>query len=213
MLSKTITKMARVEDVMTYADSLVGLPFRWYVPGENAFVADDRFWCADLDAPTAEYIREQNKTIVCTGLPNLMRRFLRLPIPGGLNGNIRGKYRELLQQFPGGTGAWFKYFHQNKRLQKIDLKKHYPRGTLLIARFKDDNTDQGHLAVVYDNVDDSKTVFDQTIIHSTPTVDYGDRDKFENHGAVTIEPFMVSAKAWGRKYYEYVCLPENWLQN
>jgi hypothetical protein len=143
-----------------------------------------------------------------------LRRNSGLTIPG-LNGNINGKYKELFKTLPGGTGAWYKYLHQRKRLEKLDMKKRYPKGTLLLARFKDNETDQGHLAVVYEDAEESKTINDQLIIHSVPDILYTDRDKHKNHGSVKAEPYSISNNEFkykGKKsYYTYVCLPENWL--
>jgi len=203
-----------VENALDYATSLIGAPFRWYDPELDSFIGTDKFWCENACAPTASDIIENDKSIVCAGFPNLLRRKLGLPIPG-LNGNITGKTKEMYKAFPGGTGAWFQYFHQRKRLEKLDMKKRYPKGTLLLARFKDNDNDQGHLAVVYEDADESKTINDQLIIHSVPDILYTDRDKHKNHGSVKAELYSISNNEFkykGKKsYYTYVCLPENWL--
>jgi|LauGreSBDMM110SN_4_FD.fasta_scaffold76869_1 hypothetical protein len=206
-----------IEDAVAYAWTLNGLPFRWYVNGEmETFSGDNAFWCENSPPPSAEEIRVQDKYIVCTGLPNLMRRFCGLTIPG-LGPKIRGKYGDLYKQYPGGTTAWFAYLYQNKRVQKFDIKARYPRGTLLMARYKAKDfgeKDQGHLAVVYDDVDETKTIKDQQIIHSTPTTDYKNRDSCKDHGSVKIESFNISNELfkWDKvSYYKWVCLPEDWL--
>jgi len=203
-----------VNKALEYAESLIGLPFRWYDPDLDSFIGTDKFWCENREAPTSLQIKENDKSIVCAGFPNLLRRKVGLTIPG-LNGNINGKYKELFKSYPGGTGAWFLYLFQRKRLEKLDMKKRYPKGTLLLARFKDNETDQGHLAVVYDDSDDIKSINDQLIIHSAPDILYTERDKHKNHGSVKVEPYSVSNdkfKYIGKKsYYTHICLPENWL--
>ena len=203
-----------IENALDYATSLIGAPFRWYDPELDSFIGTDKFWCENACAPTASDIIENDKSIVCAGFPNLLRRKLGLPIPG-LNGNITGKTKEMYKAFPGGTGAWFQYFHQRKRLEKLDMKKRYPKGTLLLARFKDNETDQGHLAVVYEDIDETKTINDQLIIHSCPDIPYSDRKNHKNHGSVKAELYSISNNEYkykGKKsYYTYVCLPENWL--
>jgi hypothetical protein len=203
-----------IEHALDYATSLIGAPFRWYDEELDSFIGTDKFWCENSSAPTASYIIENDKSIVCSGLPNLLRRKLGLPIPG-LNGNIRGKTKEMYKAFPGGTGAWFQYFHQRKRLEKLDMKKRYPKGTLLLARFKDNDNDQGHLAVVYEDTDETKTINDQLIIHSVPDILYTERNKHKNHGSVKAELYSISNNEFKYKdkksYYTYVCLPENWL--
>jgi hypothetical protein len=202
-----------IQDALNYAETLVGLPFRWYDPAIDEFSGNDKFWCENAKAPNHDDILSQNKSIVCTGIINLIRRFCLLTIPG-MGGPIRGKYSEVYKSSPGGTGAWFAYLNQNKRLQKLDMKMQYPKGTLLIARFKGLEKDQGHVAVVWNEVDVSKTIADQLIIHSTPSIDYKDRDQHVNHGEVLIEPFHISNNIWKwdkHSYYKFVCLPENWL--
>jgi len=202
-----------IDNAVNYAESLLGLPFRWYDPDVDSFIGTDKFWCANEVAPSAKEIVDNDASICCAGFPNLLRRFQGLCVPGLVN-SIRGKHSEYYKQFPGGTGAWFLYLYQNNRLQRFDRKKRYPRGTLLIARFKDNEKDQGHLAVVYDDVDEDKTIREQKIIHSVPTIDYKERHKHKNHGSTVVEPFLVSDDKfkWDRySYYKWVCLPENWL--
>jgi hypothetical protein len=203
-----------VSEVLNYAKSLEGVPFRWYDPDLDKFTGDDKFWCENLPAPSAEEIRENDKSVLCSGFPNLLRRFRGLSIPG--TGKLmRGKYAEIYKQYPGGTGSWFAHLNQNKRLEKLDISKKYPKGTLLIARFKSNEKDQGHLAVVYEDIEESKTIIDQLIIHASPhEVDYGKRHEHRNHGSVIVEQFHISDKVWRWdkiSYYKYVCLPENWL--
>lgn len=209
-----------INDAIEYVKTLIGIPYRWYEEGEDAFSGSDKFWAINLPAPSTTEIIQHNKSIVCTGLINLMRRHNGLKIPG-LDGDITGKYREFYKKYPGGTGAWFLYLYQKKRLEKIDLNKHYPNGTLLLARFKSNEDDQGHVAVVCDlecdNRKNKKPLNDQLIIHAVPCIPYKDRKKFDNHGSVKIEPFHILndkeriKKKNKKTYYTYVCLPENWL--
>jgi len=204
---------SNVNLAISYAESLVGLPFRWYDPAVDSFVGHDKFWCENSPPPSAEEIKTNEKAIVCTGLPNLIRRFCGLRVPG-LGHVIRGKYSDVIKAFPGGTGAWYAHLRQNKRLQKLNMKERYPKGTLLIARFKSDDKDQGHLAIIYDDVDETKNITHQQVIHSAPTIEYPDRANAIDHGAVIIEPFTVSNNLWKWdkiSYYKFVCLPENWL--
>jgi hypothetical protein len=202
-----------IVNVFDYATSLIGVPYRWYVEELDSFNGFDKFWCENKPAPSVVEINFNDKSIVCTGLINLLRRKSGLSIPG-LNGNIKGKYKELYKQYPGGTGAWFLYLYQRKRLEKLDMKKKYPKGTLLLARFKDNETDQGHVAVVYEDIDEINTINDQLIIHASPDILYTDRDKYKNHGRVKVEKFCISNNEWrgkNKSYYTHACLPEAWL--
>jgi hypothetical protein len=85
---------------MIYAESLKGIPFRWYVNGElQTFTGDNAFWCENSPPPSAAEIIKKDKYIVCTGLPNLLRRVCGLTIPG-LGPRIRGKYGDVYKKFP-----------------------------------------------------------------------------------------------------------------
>lgn len=193
---------------------MLGIPYRWYDENVDTFNGIDKFWCENTPAPSAFEIIKNDKSIVCTGFINLLRRKLGLDIPG-LDGNIRGKYKELYRKYPGGTGAWFLYLNQRKCLEKLDMNMKYPKGTLLLARFKNNGEfDQGHAAVVYDDMDNTTTINDQLIIHASPDILYTDKDKYKNHGSVKIEPFYISNNNWKSKkksYYTFVCYPEKWL--
>jgi hypothetical protein len=204
----------KLNNIIEYAESLIGVPYRWYDSELDSFNGTDKFWCENTSAPCSNEINKNGKSIVCTGLINLMRRKSGLSIPG-LNGNIIGKYKELFKMYPGGTGAWFLYLHQRKRLEKLDMKKKYSKGTLLLARFKDNENDQGHVAVFYNDINESQTIDEQLIIHASPDILFVDRDKYQNHGSVKVEKFCISNNKYkykGKKsYYTHVCLPENWL--
>ena len=63
--------VSNINEPMLYVESLVGLPFRWYVNGElQTFTGDNAFWCENSPPPSAEEIRGEDKNIDSTGLPN-----------------------------------------------------------------------------------------------------------------------------------------------
>jgi hypothetical protein len=208
--------ISNIDNALNYVETLIGLPYRWYNSDVDTFNGGDKFWCENSPAPLADEIHKEDRSICCAGIPNLMRRCLGYSVPG-LNGNIQGEYRELYEKYPGGTGAWFLYLYQNNRIEELDTKKTYPKGTLLLAQFKDNDADQGHLAVVYNEIDgnnNSQTICDQLIIHSYPTVSYNDKKNHKNHGVVGVNEFHISNNLWkydSDSYYKFVCLPENWL--
>lgn len=192
-----------IENVMAYAQTLVGLPYRWYTPNE-VFEGNNKFWADNNKHVTAEYIKKNDKCIVCTGLINLMRRYMNLRIPG-TEDTMDISVRDLYKDCPGGTGAWFVYLQNNNRLEKINRYKSYPKGTLLLAPWISDIGDQGHAAVVLDK---SKTLIDQKIIHARPTLECNECNVTKNHGSLEIESFISYDKG---TYFKYVCYPENWL--
>jgi cell wall-associated NlpC family hydrolase len=85
--------------------------------------------------------------------------------------------------YAGGTYEWFTYLDRKKKLHHFDSTKHYPKGTLLLRCFRNKD-DDGHLAIVRGK---------QKVIHS-----------IRNYG-------VIHDSVWPT-YYEFVCLPEDWLQ-
>lgn len=199
-----------INSSLIYAKTLIGIPYRWYRTGD-VLDCDDKFWACNENSVDTAYIRKNDKCIVCTGLTNLMRRYMNLTIPG-LNENIPDEYKELGKSYPGGTSIWFIYLKENNRLHKLDTTKSYPKGTLLLAPYINDEIDQGHVGVVFDNVTSvHHTIMDQRIIHSFATVSYVNSFHMKNHGSTEIEPFSKSHNWVKNGYYQYVSLPENWL--
>jgi cell wall-associated NlpC family hydrolase len=154
---------ATVEIAIDYAKSLLGIPYRWH---DDCYIdeLDDKFFSVDKPAPNASELIKADKSIVCTGLINLIRRKLALPIP---------QYGH----YPGGTVAWFKYLE--KHLKKIDIAITYPAGTLLLRKYAGPS-DQGHLAIV---------VSENSIIHAAAEIPYEQRHAQKNHGSVQINTY------------------------
>lgn len=177
---------------MKYAESLVGTKYNWYRGDISDFTKEDKFYA--INGPPPPRI----KTLVCAGLTNLMRRYMGLPIPGTNAAPIKGKYASAINNiYPGGTGSYFYYFKKQKLSNKCIL----PVGTLLLANYKDDENDQGHVAVVYKSSDNLKT---HLIIHAI-------------FPYTTIEPFIVANKKLCESthtkslYFTHFVLPENWI--
>ncbi len=198
-----------IDAVISYSKTLIGIPYRWYRTGEK-LECDDKFWACNEHSVTAKYIKENDKCIVCTGLINLMRRYNNLTIPG-LNENLPDAYKELGKSYPGGTSIWFIYLNENNRLQKLDTTRSYPKGTLLLARYQNDHINQGHVAVIVNDVNNENTIMDQQIIHSFATEPYIVSFDLKNHGLTEIEQFNISHNWVKGGYYEFVSLPEKWI--
>ena len=82
---------------------------------------NEPFWVSNSPLPDFNYIYKKGST--CVGLINILRRHLNLEIPGIIT-------NEKKDEFPGGTGSWFKYLNEKNRLLEIDYSKKYPEGTL-----------------------------------------------------------------------------------
>ena len=176
-----------IEYLHTFAELKV--PYRWWkiwMP----FYQDDMFYTQDGKPPTAHELIEQDKSIVCSGLINLARRFMNLPVP-----EIDG--------IKGTTWTWFRYLDKK---EPIDTSKSYPVGTMLLRDYSD-SQDQGHVAII---VTKGIHIHTQTIIHAIPfhPID----SPLKNVGHVCLTQFVDSHYyPDGRTFYTHICLPEYWL--
>ena len=145
---------------------MLGIPYRWYDGTKYIDELDDpedQFYSVDGPAPDPHTLISANKSIVCAGIINLIRRKLSLPIPQ-------------FGRYPGGTAAWANYLE--KHLEECN-SRYYPIGTLLIRKYAND-TDQGHLAVV---------ISYNHIIHAAAEIPLEQRHKQKNHGSVRIDTY------------------------
>ena len=184
------------QKALAYAHTLIGLPYRWYMGAGEAITGDDKFYAADGPAPAAADLRAGDKSIVCTGVANLMRRFVGLPVPSA---NAAAGI-----PYPGTTDAWFYYLESARKLQEFDIGAahagKYPAGSLLLRNFSDVETDQGHVAVLIDS---------RRILHAYA---FGASPKPGNDGECGITSLEVSHYYYGADgYYTHICLADDWL--
>jgi hypothetical protein len=197
--------MSKINEVINYAKSMIGVPYRWHRDGDK-IMGDDKFWAENGNMITRNEIDSSDKCIVCTGLTNLMRRYMGLTIPG-MDGSLNDVEGNI---YPGTTGIWFEYLSRKGRLEKLDIKKKYPAGTMVLKNFVDIETDQGHVAVLIDNGVDS--IMDQKIIHAYAEFNYKESHGIKNVGITGITDFKISHYYCSDDgYYTHVCLPENWI--
>ena len=113
-------------DVLKYALKFEGTPYVLWKPHMGSPITDGPpFWVVNSFIP--DYNEIYKKGMCCVGLSNLMRRFQGLQIPGTVD-----NYK---MEFIGGTSSWFNYLMNTNRLDDIDFKKQYPKGTLLIQNY------------------------------------------------------------------------------
>lgn len=125
--------------MFSYAESLLGVQYRWWHEGDTCLGDQPPFYAAD--GPPPEAPSELN----CAGFINCLARFAGRPIPGVAAG----------LWYAGGTYAW--YEELAPKCVSIDAATTRP-GALLIRRFRDE-ADQGHLGIVW---------IDGRIIHCWP---------------------------------------------
>jgi hypothetical protein len=187
-----------IRSALAYAHTLIGLPYRWYRAGEE-ITGDDKFYATDLPPPSAVELKAADKSIVCTGLANLMRRFVGLPVPpADADADV---------PFPGTTDAWLYYLHTRSILEPFDIDAanagKYPAGSLLLRNFSSIDTDQGHVAVLIDPFN---------ILHAYAICEYMESSGDQNAGTCNITNVRFSHYYNGHPgYYTHICRAENWL--
>ena len=146
------------------------------------------FWIEKEKLPNVELIKKEGS--VCVGFTNLVRRLMKLEIPGDITGKKK-------KDWVGGTEAWFDYLKKEKRLEKIDFNKVYPKGTLLLHNFNP--KDQGHVAVT---INSSKLgLLNSKIIHNT------NEKNINLYGT-----YIHKLKEYENyKRFTHICLPQDWI--
>jgi cell wall-associated NlpC family hydrolase len=176
--------MVKIEDILKYAKSLVGLKYTWWKSGSTT--KDKHPFYVDA-IPTKTYIKKNG--ICCAGLINIMRQKAGYEVPG-------------IGIYKGGTYSWYKYLKKKKVLEKFDDNKNYPLGTLFLRKYRNAE-DQGHVSVYIKKGKIPKKPLYGEIIHA-----YAED---ENGGKVGITSLGASHFTLKNGYYEYAILPKNWL--
>lgn len=189
----------KVKKALTFAKKLVGIKYKWWTPQTNMLEDGAPQWSVNKKNKELNKIDGTN----CAGFINLIRRHLKLTIPGTEIKNYK---------YPGGTYIWFKTLYKKGLLEEFNPKKSYPAGTLLLRNFKN-NYDQGHVAVIYKENKDN--VFLSKIIHSFSDTEYNPKSTYSLPG-VTIEPlgrifFFFKIDKNNKGYMTHICYPKYWL--
>jgi cell wall-associated NlpC family hydrolase len=117
----------KIHTITVYGQSLVGAPYRWWVPDHSErgisyvgapFYADDKTY-------SSEYVMKHG--VNCAGLVNLLAR-------------------EIGIESKGGALMWMGLNVLNLELFESDKIETYPKGSLLFREYRSD-TDQGHMAI------------------------------------------------------------------
>ena len=172
----------KIDKGLQYAEKLVGI--RYSVSSKAPTKDSCPFWNRDGPAPSIEDVKKGG--LACVGVTNLIRRHLGLKIP-----TEKGNWKDV---FPGGSGAWFRYFKDKKRLHKINYNKTYPKGTLLLQNWNP--KDMGHVAIVW--TENKKGLSHSKILHC----------RHDGPKSVVIDPLDDYTM---KRRFTHVCLPEDWL--
>ena len=148
--------------------------------------------------------------VVCTGLIHLMRRKSGLPYLLVKNNKLYLNEASATKNSDifAGVGDWFSYLKKNKRLQKFDMNKSYPKGTLLLRNYN--KIDKGHLAVIYK--ENKKGVLFSSLVHSVGWVNNDSGQKVNVIDACVGKNYFAQYNGTTNTgHYTHICLPENWL--
>ncbi|CAE7504047.1 unnamed protein product [Symbiodinium natans] len=167
-----------VEAAIEYALKLSGVPYGWWRGGDIPKKAP--MWAEDGPAPAPEMVESCN----CAGLTNLMLRSVGQPLPSHKDNGC------------GGTGAYGAVYASV--WQSFDLETIYPRGTLLLRKYRSVE-DQGHVAVVLEPAGRDAKVL-QSHCAGFPSTSPG------------VNATYTVAESHCGGYYEFAVLPTDWLQ-
>lgn len=193
----SIDQQKLINKAIRYAKKFENFPYK--LSGSlppNPDKDNEPFWFQNEKPPKLTLVKK--KGLSCVGLANLIRRFMGLQVPGKVTGQ---KLTALTKKWPGSTSAWFQYLKNNKRLEKIDFNKVYPKGTLLVQNFN--SKDQGHLSITINS--SKKGLLESNIIHAINDKDVTTGKIYKK---VTIEKLK---EYYNYKRHTHVCLPQNWI--
>tara|TARA_Y100001954_G_C15802593_1_gene600947 strand:+ start:1338 stop:1925 length:588 start_codon:yes stop_codon:yes gene_type:complete len=180
----------KISTVIKYVKKFKGCPYKKYCSNQGQTKDAPPFWVENKELPAFDFIYK--KGLVCAGLANIARRYMKLEVPGNITGMRKST-------FIGGTYAWFIYLKNKKRLEKINFEKQYPKGTLLLQNYNP--KDQGHVAI---SINSSKRgLLQSKIVHAINGTWNG-----KKYNCTVIE------KLNDYPYYNrftHICLPQNWL--
>lgn len=191
-------KSENVTTALAYAQSTIGSKYKWWHSGQSMIGDHGPFWAVNAPPPDAETVKES--VTVCTGVINLMRRKVGLSVPG---------VKENHTDSAGGTYDWFEYLKEEGRLVPFDINNKYPKGTLLLAPWVDDEN-QGHVAVIA--TEGASNVLYEKLLHSYSDEAYTANNFEKVLPGISLNDSVGWSHFWSPTgYYTHACLPENWL--
>lgn len=129
---------------LSYLDSLVGIPYVWWMEGDICLGDAGPFWAASGPPPSRQRLEQEG--ICCAGVLNLLCRQLNAEIPGVREGLWNA----------GGTYVWEAYWRSKDMLRPWNSTEPLLPGTILFLPYESE-LQQGHVAVAVDS---------DTILHS-----------------------------------------------
>ena len=171
--------MTNIEKALDFGIKLIGTPYGYWKGG--ACETSAPMFSNQEPLPKKEDITSLN----CAGLVNLMLKSIGKEIPYN-NDNI------------GGTSAYYDYY--NTKLLNFHINNFYPKGTLLIRRYRNIN-DQGHLSIILEDKGKNSLVLQSHV-----------EGEFLKSNSPGVNSNYTLKESHHEDYYEYIVLPEDWLQ-
>lgn len=175
---------SKLDHMNRYLIQLVGKPYKFW-EGEDIRQDGEPFWVGHgtVDA-------SQVTSVSCTGLLNLVYRYLEKIIPDIDNNTCF---------FPGGTRSWVTALFTKYGYPIYQPTSLYPMGTLLIRSYRE-YKDQGHVAIIFNE--------NQDTVHSRP-MDMVIRRGVVAPGVV-VEPPSSMDRFTNSCFYEYFYTFDQW---
>ena len=173
---------------LEYGVGLIGTPYGYWEGGENQIMSP-------MFAQNGCILNKKEiVSLNCAGLCNVILRSIGKELPISLTYNSMG-----------GTEAYFEYYADKSK--DFSICEIYPKGTLLIRKFRDVD-DQGHVAILLEDKGKMSKVLQSYID--------GEFHKSVLPGVNAIYTLEKSHKSFTDKNgngccYEKIVLPEDWL--
>lgn len=175
-----------LKTIEEYLLEIVGTSYVWWMGDTILGLDTGPFYAVNGPAPNPEDVKKAG--VCCTGVINLARRRLGLPVPG------------VAEQDPlaGGTGAWYRFLESH--LKPFESTKVYEPGTLFFRPYMTFE-DQGHIGI---------KLHGDTFLHSYVDVSVP-REGFCETGCTLDESWSTSHDWCPEGYYLYTAPPSAWL--
>ena len=222
-----ISKFNKITKIIDYGHRLASLDIG---RGEPVFRAGNcgPMWAANGEPPSDEQLQKEG--VVCVGLLALFVRHISGKLPFLEKEHslfIDDNKVSLLKGVRWGLGAtdeWMFLFRD--KLEKIDVSKYYPRGTLLFRIWNP--YDQGHVALLSDDAHEG-SLLETKVIHTAgepvginKIIDNETVRKqhefYKHNPSSSLPPWTIPwdktgefTVAFDGNYYTHILLPEYWI--
>lgn len=128
--------------MLTYAKTLIGIPYVAWTEGQSCLGNSGPFWAADASLPLPSREQLELEGACCTGFLNLLCREAGLTPP----------YVDRSYTWAGTTDAWWTLLNDAGVLKPYNPEQQYPVGTILLSPYEGPALeDQGHIGIIVED--------------------------------------------------------------